>query len=128
MSKNLLENVSGTLKIAFNKNALKNISMEWDKWENEDLVPLTEEDLNTIVTTKTNMVICGYKTNILLGFDSENKTGFTLKELLEAVEYTEKVSRPWTSWYDGVDCHHIYFEGLVEDKNAPGVYNLRFGS
>ena len=32
--------------------------------------------------------------------------------ILAAVEETEKLTRAESEWFDGVDVHHVFFEGI----------------
>ncbi len=51
---------------------------------------------------------------------------FTVRELLQAVEDTERQTRGKSDWFDGVDIHHVYFEGLHEEE--PGIHTIYWGS
>ena len=37
---------------------------------------------------------------------------FTVGEVVKAVEKFERIDRPKSKWFGGVDCHHVFFEGL----------------
>jgi hypothetical protein len=50
-----------------------------------------------------------------------NKKHFTVKELVEVVEEWERIDRPRSNWFGGVDEHHIFFEGLKVDENNVAV-------
>ncbi len=45
---------------------------------------------------------------------------FTVSEVVKAVEKFERVDRPKSQWFGGIDCHHVFFEGLRPnaEKNA----------
>ena len=45
---------------------------------------------------------------------------FTVSEVVKAVEKFERVDRPKSKWFGGIDCHHVFFEGLRPnaEKNA----------
>ena len=52
---------------------------------------------------------------------------FTVSEVVKAVEKFERVDRPKSKWFGGIDCHHVFFEGLCPnaEKNA---FCIRWGS
>ena len=37
---------------------------------------------------------------------------FTIAEVAKIVEKFEAIDRPKSRWFGGIDCHHIFFEGL----------------
>ena len=49
-----------------------------------------------------------------------HKGFFTVSEVVKAVEKFDRVDRPKSKWFGGVDCHHVFFEGLCPnaEKNA----------
>jgi len=51
---------------------------------------------------------------------------FRAGDLLLAIEEHERLTRGNTEWFGGIDCHHIYFEGL--HKQADGSYRVEWGS
>ena len=59
-------------------------------------------------------------------FTAKNGDYFTFQELLDNILTFEKEDRPKTQWFGGIDCHHVYFEGLHLQKN--GSYYLSWGS
>ena len=38
---------------------------------------------------------------------------FTIAEVINAIVDLERVDRPQSEWCGGVNCNHIYFEGLL---------------
>ena len=52
---------------------------------------------------------------------------FTVSEVVKAVEKFERIDRPKSKWFSGIDCHHVFFEGLCPnvEKNA---FCIRWGS
>ena len=56
-----------------------------------------------------------------------NNTGyFTTKQMVDMVIAFEKVDRPKSSWFGGIDAHHVWFEGVKKDED--GFYFIRWGS
>jgi len=51
---------------------------------------------------------------------------FTARDLLMAVEETERRTRSETEWFGGIDVHHVFFEGLHEAKD--GALRVSWGS
>ena len=48
-----------------------------------------------------------------------NRKGyFTVQEVIRKVESFEKEDRPKTKWFGGIDCHHVFFEGLRPNKTG----------
>ena len=57
-----------------------------------------------------------------------NRKGyFTIKEVIDAVERFERIDRPKTCWFGGVDCHHVFFEGLRLNRKST-AYTIMWGS
>lgn len=52
---------------------------------------------------------------------------FRVRDLLAAVEETERQTRARSDWLGGIDVHHVYFEGLDPDEQ-PGVWAITWGS
>ena len=58
----------------------------------------------------------------------ENEKGFfTVKEVVDFVEDFERISRPKSGPHGGIDCHHIFFEGLAGPQPG-GYYTIIWGS
>lgn len=45
-----------------------------------------------------------------------NGKNFTVRALLAAVVETERQTRGQSDWFDGVDVHHIFFQGIFQEK------------
>jgi len=71
------------------------------------------------ITIESNDVVKTFK----------NKNGFTVQEVLDCVLKIEQIARPETDWFDGIDLHHIFFEGLhLEERKDKDVYVAVWGS
>ena len=58
----------------------------------------------------------------------KNERGFfTVKEVVEAVEDFERLDRPKTKWFGGINCHHIFWQGLFPNKKRDAV-SISWGS
>jgi hypothetical protein len=51
---------------------------------------------------------------------------FTVRDLFAAVEQHERLTRPHSEWFGGIDMHHIFFEGL--HQGADGTLEIYWGS
>ena len=55
-----------------------------------------------------------------------NSSGcFTVGEVVRLFERFERIDRPKSRWFGGIDCHHVYFEGLRPYDDA---YAICWGS
>ena len=54
------------------------------------------------------------------------KDFLTAKELMDVIIEFEKVNRNHTEWFGGINCHHIFFEGMEELSS--GNYYISWGS
>ena len=55
----------------------------------------------------------------------DEKGFFTLKEFQRCVELFEMEDRPKSKWFGGVDCHHIFFDGIESYGDG---YRILWGS
>ena len=101
----------------------------------DDFIDFDKEQMNRIGFTDNSITIYALRydmrdssktTETKMTFNAKNGKNFTFKELLDCVLEFEKVDRPKTLWFGGVDCHHVYFEGLHLNKN--GSYSIFWGS
>lgn len=58
---------------------------------------------------------------------TNQKGYFTVEEMVKNIVKFEKLDRPKTSWFGGVDCHHIFFEGISKNKDN-ATYGIHWGS
>lgn len=52
---------------------------------------------------------------------------FTVAEVVANIVAFEKIDRPKSLWFGGIDCHHVFFEGL-HAAELPGTYGVSWGS
>ena len=104
----------------------------YDKELNEQ-VPFTQEELNVPAFIGSEISL----SNVWLDRKGKkvaeshmsfcNQKGhFTIQEMVDMVVEFEKVDRPKTCWFGGIDAHHVYFEGLCKQKD--GSYSVCWGS
>ena len=55
-----------------------------------------------------------------------NGKHFTIDDLIDVVERQELQTRDETDWFGGVDCHHVFYEGLHLQKD--GTWQIYWGS
>lgn len=61
--------------------------------------------------------------------DAPNGKFFTVRQLLQAVEETERQTRAQSEWLGGIDVHHVYLEGLHPDEDGEDdVWEIYWGS
>jgi hypothetical protein len=105
---------------------IKEISMDWETWDDEYNAAgdLTPDEWKLPVITAPEIRMAGAARTIVV--HKSPKSGvFTVRDLANAVEKTEQATRGNTDWFGGIDCHHIYFEGIHQEK---GVWHMYWGS
>jgi hypothetical protein len=137
----LLEGVGGRLHIELsepttpiterlhNRKALPeatilSMRLEAHVYEDDDFRPLTEAELSAVAFPHPEIVMRGLGRPVRHA--APNGAYFTVRDLLAAVEETERATRPESSWFGGVDAHHVFFEGLYPD--GEGVWEISWGS
>ena len=113
-------------------NIFSNEITHYDK-ELEEQVPFTQEELDVPAFIGSEISLSS------VWLDRKNKKVaethmsfyndigyFTIQEMVDMVVEFEKVDRPKTCWFGGVDAHHVYFEGLHKQKD--GSYSVCWGS
>ena len=45
---------------------------------------------------------------------------FTVVEVVAIIVEFERIDRPKSQWFGGIDCHHVSFEGLRLNSNSDG--------
>ena len=52
-----------------------------------------------------------------------NEKGFfTVAEVVALIVEFERIDRPKSLWFGGIDCHHVYFQGLRPDSDGDAFY------
>jgi len=138
----LLNRISGTLRVELDRAPVKiNAALENVKApsgarllgvklaaniyvaETEDFRELTAAEFDTVVFRGRSLVLRGLAEPIE---HIETDESFTVRDVLRAVEATELSTRGHSEWFDGIDVHHIFFEGLHEEE--AGVWTIYWGS
>lgn len=96
--------------------------------ETETFRDLTDKELALTVLPKRSLVLRG-EADIPVKHRAANGKRFTLANMIAAVEETERQTRGTTDWFDGIDVHHIFFEGIRITKRFPTVeWTIDWGS
>jgi hypothetical protein len=141
VSRRLLEGVGGRLLIELgepteliterllNRKAtpsatIKSVRLQADVFENDDFRQLRADELSSVVFVAPDIEMRGLGATVRHA--APNGIHFTVRDLLAAVEETERLTRHESVWFGGVDAHHIFFQGihLAED----GVWEISWGS
>ncbi|MCC6128685.1 MAG: hypothetical protein IT186_02055 [Acidobacteria bacterium] len=93
--------------------------------ESEEGRPLTDAELDTVVFTGSALDLRG-EGDVTVTHHAPNGYTFRIRDLIAAIEISERASRDSGDWLGGVDVHHIYFEGM--DRSPNGVWNVYWGS
>lgn len=64
----------------------------------------------------------------LLSHSAPNGEFFTVRELMLAIEETERRTREKSDWFGGLDLHHCFFEGIYPDEEVPEAWEIYWGS
>jgi hypothetical protein len=84
---------------------------------------LTAAELELVVLEVPSVTLRGYGRPI--EHQAPDGRRFTVADLVTAVAETERQTRAESEWFEGVDVHHVFFEGMAWDGEA---WKLRWGS
>jgi glucose/arabinose dehydrogenase len=82
-----------------------------------EFTPLTAEQLEQVaynqpaITFKRGLLSSAAKPSYTMNAPN-SKSYFSLSDLLDTIAAFEQYDRPSTEWFGGIDCHHIFFEGV----------------
>jgi hypothetical protein len=103
---------------------IRSLTLKADVFENEHFRPLTETEMSAVALTEPEVVLRGLGAPV--HHVAPNGQWFTVRDLLAAVEETERVTRQESQWFGGVDIHHVFFQGLqLGDDN---IWQISWGS
>jgi hypothetical protein len=103
---------------------IKSVKLDAYKFEKDDLRPLSTAELDRVVFRGAVLQLRG------LGKVVKHTAAdcqFTVLDVLDAVEETERQTRGDSEWFEGVDVHHKFFEGLNGGEDG-GVWDIGWGS
>lgn len=95
--------------------------------ETETSRPLTADELDA-VAFRDGSIRLRSEDGEVVAHAAPNGSFFTVRELLRAVEETERQTRAQSEWLGGVDVHHVFFEGIHPDEEEDGVWEINWGS
>ena len=59
---------------------------------------------------------------ILSGTFTNSKGYWTISEMVQNIVNFERLNRPKTEWFGGIDTHHVFFENLIGEGNDYSIY------
>ena len=100
-----------------------------------DLVPYTKAELKTMPgytadTMTFKSVWHDMDTNEITGTTIKTFTqegGFSCWDVIKCIKKFEKSDRPKTKWFGGIDCHHVFYEG-IHFNNDNKTLGISWGS
>jgi hypothetical protein len=102
-----------------------NVKLTASMFEKDNLRDLAVEELDRIVHREGEIRIRSL-TDKLVTHPAPNGRYFTVRDLLAAIEKTERETRGQTNWLGGIDVHHVFFEGL--HAGSDGTWTVHWGS
>lgn len=85
--------------------------------EAETFRPLTSEELDSVAFRGASIRLRSEEGEAV-SHAAPNGQFFTVRQLLAAVEETERQTRAQSEWLGGVDVHHVFFEGVHQGEEA----------
>ncbi len=102
---------------------IKELHLNASVFEQGEFRALTEGELNTVVFHKRELSLQGHGDAVR--HVAPNGEFFTVRDLLKAIEDTERLTRAQSKWFEGIDVHHVYLEGI---RNKDDVWHIDWGS
>lgn len=104
---------------------IESIRLEASVWmpEVEKFRDLTEAELDLPVFESGPLSLRGEGNAVTI--DPPAHGVWRIRDLIAAIEVAERRSRADSDWFDGIDVHHVYFEGLTWDGKA---WQISWGS
>ena len=86
---------------------------------------LTPEELASVALRRPGVTLVG-EAQLPVDHAAPDGKQFTVRDLIAAIERTEAETRGESEWFDGVDVHHVFFEGLHPAQD--GSFHISWGS
>jgi hypothetical protein len=86
---------------------------------------LTVDELQSVAFHGSHIALRGESGGVTK-HKSPNGECFTVQDLLNAITETERQTRGKSTWFGGIDIHHIFFEGIHQADD--GVWEIHWGS
>jgi hypothetical protein len=103
---------------------IESLSLQMSVFEDDDLRDLTAEEWDRVVLEAPTITLRSLGEPVTHA--APNGRHFTVRALVAAVEETERRTRHQSEWFEGIDVHHCFFEGIR--KSRDGVWSIRWGS
>ena len=94
--------------------------------EDDAFRALTAGELDEVALTSREIRLKSDRGEGVLQFAAPNGVHFTVRDLIAAIEKTERETRPKGKWFGGIDVHHVFFEGL--SRGEDGTWSINWGS
>ena len=110
---------------------LKSVSIpNIQKFVDDEIVDLTVDELSEVCYEGKEITLVEEKSQFHKGFSKtfRNEDGFTVRQMFDNVEDFEMEARPLSNWFDGIDCHHVFFEGFNKIDGTDNHYTICWGS
>ena len=104
--------------------SITSVTLRASVFEDGGLRALTPEELDLVVLEEREVRDRGY--GDVVCHVAPNGTCFRVRDLLAAIEETERQTRHQSEWFEGIDVHHTFFEGMERDPDA--IWRVRWGS
>jgi hypothetical protein len=102
---------------------------EADSEDEKPFRPLTRSELRRVALKAGTTTLSSGLTRFApkIKYNAPNGKYFTVKQLWECVSHYESNTREFSDLFGGVDCHHIFYEGLSVDESN-GTLAANWGS
>jgi hypothetical protein len=100
------------------------MSIDTYRFVDGEILPLTSEESSLIAWAHPTITLAGLGRPVT--HHAPNGVHFTVRDLFDAVLETERQTRDDSEWFDGVDVHHVFFQGIHVDKG--GLLRTSWGS
>lgn len=129
-----IRHISTTLYITLDSNGdietieldqLKKFIKNKNNPDDSDFIALTDRELNKIGYKGQTYTLTDSETGISKKYKT-SKSYFTIKEVFDNLLDFETDNRPYLEWDDGIDQHHVYFEGFYRINHQ--CYEIFWGS
>lgn len=95
--------------------------------DTETFREVTAEELDSVAFQGASIHLQSEDGDVV-AHNASNGSYFTVRELLRAVEETERQTRGHSDWLGGIDVHHVFFEGIHPSDEEDDVYEIYWGS
>jgi hypothetical protein len=99
---------------------IQSLELRPSVYENEKFRPLTPKELDRVVLDEPEIRLRSLGEAVT--HKAPNGEHFTVRDLLAAVEETERQTRAQSAWFGGIDVHHVFFEGIHPEDGGWRIY------